>query len=86
MPRKNAETAGKILDEARAIVRDLGPDKLTFDAVAERVGITKQAVIYWYPNKARLVEALVRPALEAEATAGKIALSANWQLMTRSGD
>jgi len=77
MPRKNAETAGKILDEARAIVRDLGPDKLTFDAVAERVGITKQAVIYWYPNKARLVEALVRPALEAEATAGKIALSEN---------
>jgi len=74
MSRKNANTAGKILDEARAIVRELGPDKLTFDAVAERVGITKQAVIYWFPNKARLVEALVRPALEAEATAGKVAL------------
>ena len=75
MARKNAETAGKILDAARAIVRDHGPDKLTFDAVAERVGISKQAVIYWFPNKARLIEALVRPALEAEATAGKLALS-----------
>ena len=75
MSRKYAKTARKILDEARAIVRDQGPDKLTFDAVAERVGITKQAVIYWFPNKARLVEALVRPALEAEATAGKLALS-----------
>ena len=74
MARKNAKTAGKILDEARAIVRDKGPDKLTFDAVADRVGITKQAVIYWFPNKARLVEALVRPALEAEANAGKVAL------------
>ena len=74
MSRKNSKTAGKILEEARLIVRDQGPDKLTFDAVAERVGITKQAVIYWFPNKARLVEALVRPALEAEATAGKLAL------------
>ncbi len=77
MPRKNVGTAERILDEARTIVRDLGPDKLTFDAVAARVGVTKQAVIYWYPNKARLVEALVRPALEAEATAGKVALGAN---------
>ena len=77
MSKKNAKTAGKILDEARAIVRESGPDKLTFDAVAERVGITKQAVIYWFPNKARLVEALVRPALEAEAAAGKIALGSD---------
>ncbi|MGI9390221.1 MAG: TetR/AcrR family transcriptional regulator [Boseongicola sp.] len=76
MVKKKADTAGKILDEAQAIVRDLGPDNLTFDAIAERVGITKQAVIYWFPNKARLVEALVRPALEAEATAGKVALGA----------
>ncbi|MGI9395479.1 MAG: TetR/AcrR family transcriptional regulator, partial [Boseongicola sp.] len=72
MARKNAKTAGRILDEARAIVRESGPDKLTFDAVAERVGITKQAVTYWFPNKARLVEALVRPALKAEAAAGKV--------------
>lgn len=77
MVQKKSNTAGRILDEARAIVRDIGPDKLTFDAIAERVGITKQAVIYWFPNKARLVEALVRPALEAEATAGKIALGTN---------
>ena len=74
MPKRNAEMADRILDEARKLVREQGPDKLTFDAVAARVGVSKQAVIYWFPNKARLVEGLVRPALEAEAAAGKSAL------------
>ena len=67
---RGAETSDRILDAARTLVREVGPDKLTFDAVADRVGISKQAVIYWFPNKARLVEALVRPALEAESEAG----------------
>ena len=70
MGRGASETSEKILAAARALVREVGPDRLTFDAVADRVGISKQAVIYWFPNKARLVEALVRPALEAESEAG----------------
>ena len=74
MARKTTEMSEAILEHARQIVRDCGPDKLTFDAVAARVGISKQAVIYWFPNKARLIEALVRPALEAEAAAGKAAV------------
>ncbi len=72
---KRGETANKILAAAREIVRAEGPDHLTFDAVAARVGVSKQAVLYWFPNKARLIEALVRPALEAESTAGKNAVS-----------
>lgn len=74
---KRGETAARILAAAREIVRASGPDSLTFDAVAERVGVSKQAVLYWYPNKARLIEALVRPALEAESAAGQGAISAN---------
>ncbi len=74
---KRGETAVRILAAAREIVRSTGPDSLTFDAVATRVGVSKQAVLYWYPNKARLIEALVRPALEAESTAGKNAVSRN---------
>jgi len=74
MPKRSAETSERILDAARIIVREVGPDKLTFDAVAARIGVTKQAVIYWFPNKARLIEALVRPALEAEATTGRSSL------------
>ncbi|QMU58461.1 MAG: TetR family transcriptional regulator [Boseongicola sp.] len=77
MVQKTSDKSNEILDAARAIVRKDGPDRLTFDAVAESVGISKQAVIYWFPNKARLVEALVRPALEAEAAAGKAALTRN---------
>lgn len=71
---KRGDTAERILLAARDVVREAGPDRLTFDAVAERVGISKQAVLYWFPNKARLIEALVRPALEAESVAGKAAV------------
>ena len=75
MPGKRGKTADRILVAARAIVRASGPDQLTFDAVAAEVGISKQAVLYWFPNKARLIEALVRPALEAESAAGRNAIA-----------
>lgn len=77
MASKRGETAERILAAARDIVKADGPDQLTFDAVAARVGVSKQAVLYWFPNKARLIEALVRPALEAESAAGKGAISKN---------
>ena len=73
---KRGNTSEKILIAARDIVRTEGPDGLTFDAVAAKVGVSKQAVLYWFPNKARLIEALVRPALEAESNAGKNAIDA----------
>ena len=77
MPEKRGKTADRILAAAKSIVRTDGPDHLTFDAVAARVGVSKQAVLYWFPNTARLIEALVRPALEAESAAGRGAVSAN---------
>lgn len=86
MPSKRGETAERILASAREVVRESGPDRLTFDAIAEKVGISKQAVLYWFPNKARLIEALVRPALEAESAAGRAAIrsSANAEDAIRS--
>ena len=74
MPLKRGDTAERILTAAREVVRNGGPDRLTFDAIAEKVGVSKQAVLYWFPNKARLIEALVRPALEAESAAGQSAI------------
>ncbi len=74
---KRGETAARILTASREIVKATGPDSLTFDAVAAKVGVSKQAVLYWYPNKARLIEALVRPALEAESAAGQGAITKN---------
>lgn len=70
-------TDARILLAAAAIVRDRGPDGLTFDRVAKRVGVSKQAVLYWYPNKGRLIEALVRPALELEAICGEDAVKSS---------
>jgi AcrR family transcriptional regulator len=74
MTARRKDTAERILVAARSIVRAEGPDQLTFDAVASAVGISKQAVLYWFPNKARLIEALVRPALESESAAGRSAI------------
>ncbi|MBT8417146.1 MAG: TetR/AcrR family transcriptional regulator [Silicimonas sp.] len=76
MAARKGETAERILVAAREVVRAEGPDRLTFDAVADKVGVSKQAVLYWYPNKARLIEALVRPALESESAAGRGAVNA----------
>ncbi len=56
-----------MLEAARAIVRKQGLGKLTFDAVAERVGVSKQAVIYWFPTKAELLGSTALPDLESVA-------------------
>ena len=64
------DTRARIVQTAAQIVRESGPATLTFDRVAARVGVTKQAVLYWFPNKGRLIEAVVRPTLELEATCG----------------
>ena len=64
------DTRARIVRTAAQIVREAGPGALTFDRVAARVGVTKQAVLYWFPNKGRLIEAVVRPSLELEAACG----------------
>lgn len=69
MPPRDAATKERILQAARRLLREGGPQRLTFDAVAAEIGMTKQAVLYWFPGKAQLVAALVLPALEAEAEA-----------------
>ena len=69
MARGDHDTPERILGAARRLLRRGGPAALTFDAVAREIGMTKQAVLYWFPGKAQLVAALVLPALEAEANA-----------------
>ncbi|MCH8503712.1 MAG: TetR/AcrR family transcriptional regulator, partial [Ectothiorhodospiraceae bacterium] len=64
---KQEDTKIRILDTCRAILAEAGLPALTIDAVAARLGITKQAVIYWFPTKQELVRALVVPWLKAEA-------------------
>lgn len=63
------DTAGRILDIARDLLGEAGPSALSFDAIAARLGKSKQAVLYWYPTKQALLAALFLPALRAEADA-----------------
>ena len=70
-----ADTRDRILEIARALVREGGPQALSFDAIAERLGKSKQAVLYWLPNKGALLSALYLPWLAAESEAAEAALA-----------
>lgn len=62
-------TGEQILSIARDILASDGLGAMSFDATARRLGRSKQAVLYWYPNKRALLAALYLPWLEAEAAA-----------------
>lgn len=66
----------RILDTARQILASDGLAALSFDAVARRLGRSKQAVLYWFPTKQDLLAALFVPWLEAEAAAAVSAVAA----------
>lgn len=62
----------RILEAANELARDVGPGNLSLDAVAQRAGLSKGGLLYNFPTKAKLMEALVemhisqhRQALEA---------------------
>lgn len=65
MPHKN--TRDRILETARDLLTSEGLAAVSFDAIARRLGRTKQAVLYWYPSKHDLLAAMFLPWLEAEA-------------------
>lgn len=71
-----AETRDRILAAAAELLRAGGPTAVTYDAVAARLGLTKQAVIYWFPTKADLFAGVALPALAAEAQAAVAAAGA----------
>lgn len=78
---KTGETREHILEAAASLFRAGGLEAVTFDAVAARLGITKQAVIYWFPSKVALLSALALPSLRAEA---RVAIDAATKASTSS--
>ncbi|HEV7275381.1 MAG TPA: TetR/AcrR family transcriptional regulator [Devosiaceae bacterium] len=62
-------TREAIIGHARRIVAEHGTAGLTFQAVAAALGVSKQAIIYWYPSKWELVRDIAVPGLKAEADA-----------------
>jgi len=62
-----SETSRQILTIAREILAADGLGAVSFDAIARRLGRSKQAVLYWYPTKRDLLAAMFLPWLEAES-------------------
>jgi len=60
-------TRDRILEVAADLMAAGGLEAVTFDAVAARLGVTKQAVIYWFPSKVALLSELALPGLRGEA-------------------
>lgn len=73
---KRTITRDQIVKEANRLVQAKGARALTFEAVARQMGVTKQAIIYWFPKKGVLIEAMLLPSLEAEARDGQKAVAA----------
>jgi AcrR family transcriptional regulator len=65
MPRP--DTKAEIIRVATDLLAEGGPSALTFDAIAARIGKSKQAVLYWFPSKPHLLGSITIPALTAEA-------------------
>lgn len=68
-------TSDRILAIARDLVARDGLGALSFDAIAARLGRSKQAVLYWFPSKPALLAAMLVPWLVAETETVEAALS-----------
>lgn len=73
MPPSN--TRAQILKIACEILASDGLGTVSFDAIARRLGKSKQAVLYWFPTKQDLLAAMFLPWLEAEADAAAAAIA-----------
>lgn len=71
----NQKTSEKILTIANELLAHDGVSGVSFDAIARRLGRSKQAVLYWYPTKQDLLGALFLPWLQAETDAAVAALT-----------
>ncbi len=71
MPRKRTVPDQALLDEALLVVRESGPDALTFAALAPRVGLAASTIVQRFGTKAALLQAALGRAWDRldEATA-----------------
>ena len=68
------KTNKKILNAAQELLSKGGANAVSFDKVAAELGITKQAVLYWFPSKSALLAAMFIDWLDAEAEAAEDAV------------
>jgi AcrR family transcriptional regulator len=54
-----ARTADRILDAALASFGSRGYEATSLDALADGLGVRKQSILYWFPSKEALLDALI---------------------------
>lgn len=69
-----APTRERILDAALAAWGTRGYEATSLDALAADLGITKQSILYWFPSKDALLEALIARSAEELSDAMQAAL------------
>src|ERR1700677_1466328 len=57
--RRMGATADRILDAALVSFGSRGYEATSLDALAETLGMRKQSILYWFPSKDVLLEALI---------------------------
>ena len=57
--KKKVPSRERILRAATELAREVGPAHLSLDAVAARAGLSKGGLLYSFPSKAKLLEAVV---------------------------
>jgi TetR/AcrR family transcriptional regulator len=73
---RKGSTADRILDAALASFGSRGFEATSLDALAETLGVRKQSILYWFPSKEALLEALIDRSARELATALEDALAA----------
>lgn len=74
LARRSRVTREAILETAARIISRTGAASMTFQTLGDTLGVTKQAIIYWFPSKSDLTRELIIPALQLEADAVVAAL------------
>ena len=58
-PARSGSTGDRILAAALRSFGSTGIDGTSLDALARELGVTKQAILYWYPSKEALLDAVI---------------------------
>jgi TetR/AcrR family transcriptional regulator len=56
---RHGRTPDRILEAALRSFGTAGIDGTSLDALARELGVTKQAILYWYPSKEALLDAVI---------------------------
>lgn len=59
LPTKRENSREKILRAATELAQEVGPAHISLDAVAARAGLSKGGLLYSFPTKAKILEAMV---------------------------